>query len=443
MSSHRAGFVTRRSRDRSRFVAAPVIAALAGVAVLVGGAVPGAASSQAVISPSALAPALSYVGGKKGAANAKASPVTIGFVLDRAPVTTHPGNLPAAQAAVALINQNLGGIRGRPLRLVSCYIKQTDAEGATCAQQMINSSAVRVVAQSEVKTGEASFLGTMAGAKPVFGVFTNGPGIRAKNTFYSNGAVQAQLSAVPYIAKVLGAKSVAVLGPDIPGVSTALGRFASLFAAQKVSAKVVLYPATATDLIAPIAASGAASSEAVFVVSSTAGACIALAKAFTQLGIDKKPVVSPTPLCLDTAVKEGLGDNPEWHYVFTSRNPLAPYNRSTATATYVQATEAYGKPDLIVNGYAPQTFGVILTIAKFLNELGPAKATSARMAEKLAAFRGPMFLGDPRIQFGQEPYPAIGSVRALIYKYIGNNKFDLTTRGQWLCPPGVASCPDS
>lgn len=435
--SRRNGTARRcSSRLMLSVVATCVVALVAGAATLL-------ASSSKVIPASPLSVALKYTGGKKGAANPKAAPVVIGFVVDEAPATTHPGNIPAARAAVALINQNLGGIRGRPLKLALCSVKQSEADGATCALEMINNRAVNVVVASELKTGEASFIATMAGTKPVLGVFTNGPGLRAKNTFYTNGAVQAQLAAVAYIAKVLGAGSVSILGPDIPGVSTALGRFATLFGAHKVTSKVVLYPASATDLVAPIAASGAQNSDAILVVASTQANCVAIGKAFAQMGIDRqRPVVTPTPACLDLPVKESLGDNPKWHYVFTTSNPLAPYRRATAVAAYVEATKAYGNTDLLVNGYAPQTFGAILTIAKWLNELGPANATSEAIAQKLASFTGPMFMGDPKIKFGQDPFPTIGSVRALIYEYLGNGRFFGTTKGRWLCPPNVPNCTE-
>jgi len=92
------------------------------------------------------------------------------------------------------------------------------------------------------------------------------------------------------------------------------------------------------------------------------------------------------------------------------------------------------------SGYAPLTFGTILTIAKWMNELGKTSAiTPASIAAKAAAFTGPMYLGDPHLVFGTKPFASIGSVRALFYGYLGKNKFYPEGDGKWVCPPVPAS----
>jgi branched-chain amino acid transport system substrate-binding protein len=320
---------------------------------------------------------------------------------------------------------------------VTCDITSTDAQGAQCAQQMLNNSAVQVVLEGELLTGEASFIDTMAGTKPVVGVFTNGPGLTAKNSFYVDGAVQGQLAAAPYLAKIVKAKTVAILGPDLPGVAPALAKFKAIFGVLGTKATLELYPAASTDLVGPITASGAESANGVFVVSSTSGECIALAKAFTQLSVTT-PVVS-LPACLETAVKQGLGDYPEWTYVFTSDNPSAPYAPASDTAAFVDAMARYNNPGLDNSGYAPLTFGTVLTVVKWLNHLGPANYTGAAISKLAASFTGPMFMGDPHIKFGVPPFPTLGSIRALFYTYHGHGSFTAGAGGQWLCPP-VPTC---
>lgn len=395
------------------------------------------ASSPAPFPSAALSAAVQYVGGTAGAANPDLSPISIGWVSDQTAITGHPGNQAGVDAAVDFVNDNLGGIKGHPLKLVTCDITLTDSQGAQCAQQMLDNSSVQVVLEGELLTGEASFTGTMAGTKPVVGVFTNGPGITAKNSFYLDGAIQGELASVPYLAKIVKAKTVAIIGPNLPGVSSALGMFKKLFGALGVTATLELYPPAATDLVGPITASGAESADGVFVVSSTPGECIALAKAFTQLSVSA--TVVSLPACLETAVKQGLGDYPDWTYVFTSDNPLAPYAPGSDTAAFVAAMARYSSSGLMNSGYAPLTFGTVLTVVKWINQLGPANYTSAAIAQKAASFTGPMFMGDPHIKFGVPPFPTLGSIRALFYTYHGHNDFTAAAGGQWICPP-VPTC---
>ncbi len=414
-----------------------VAAVLAGC-LLIGAA--GVAYAAATKGPpaKALVSALAYVGGKPKAANPKLSPISIGWVSDETALTGHPGNSAGVKAAVALVNHNLGGIAGgHPLKLVTCDITSTASQGASCAQQMLNNPAVKVVAEGELLTGEAPFISTMAGKKPVIGVFTNGTG-SDPDAYYVDGAIQAQLASVTYLALLQKDKTVAVIGPDLPGVSTALGMFVALFQKLGVTATVVTYPPAATDLTASIEASGISTANGAFVVASTTGECVALSKAFTQLGITT-PVVS-LPLCLEPAVKSALGDAPKWTYVFTSKNPNAPYASGSDTAGFDSAMNSYSNPALEDSGYSPLTFGSILTIVKWMNELGsPSAITSAAISAKAAAFTGPMYMGDSTLVFGMPPFTSIGSIRALFYNYLGEDKFKEVSGGQWICPPVPAS----
>jgi branched-chain amino acid transport system substrate-binding protein len=422
----------RRVRVPALAMAAVV---LASTGVIVGSGIPSGASSK--VSAKSVSAALQFVSGKSGAADSKKSPISIGWVSDETALTGHPGNTAGVKAAVALINNNLGGVAGgHPLKLVPCYITTSDSQGASCAQQMLNNPAVKVVIEGELLTGEASFIGTMAGAKPVIGVFTS-PSVTTQNAFYLDGGIPSQLAAVTYIAKTLGAKTVAVLGPNLPGVAAALGMFKALFAALGATATVVLYPSSSTDLEAPIAAANANSSDAIFLATSTTGECIATAKAFTELSITK-PVVS-LPDCLETSVKKALGDYPKWSYVFTSLNPLAAHGATSQTAAFDAAMAAYSNPSLELSGYAANTFGTVLAVASWINQLGASGYTSAAIASTATAFTGPTFMGDPSIKFGVPPFTAIGSIRALIYSYKGKGKFSESTGGSWICPP-VPTC---
>jgi len=434
VAKHDRGDDRNRHRLRGRRTVAGVLAACLVIAAA------GAAYAASTKSPpaSALTAALKYTGGKAKAANPKLSPVSVGWVSDETALTGHPGNTAGVKAAIALVNDNLDGVDGgHPLKLVYCPITTTASQGATCAQTMLNNSQVSVVAEGELLTGETPFISTMAGTKPVVGVFTNGTGTDP-NAYYVDGAIQAQLAVVTYLATIQKAKSVAVLGPDLPGVSTALGMFKALFGALGVNATVILYPNAATDLTASIEASGASGANAIFAVGSTSSECIALSQAFSSLNI-RTPVVS-LPECLEPAVKAALGDYPKWSYVFTSQNPSAPYGKSSQMAAFTAAMTDYSNAADVNSGYAPLTFGTILTIAKWMNELGKTSAiTPTAIAAKAAAFTGPMYLGDPHLVFGTKPFASIGSVRALFYGYLGKNKFYPEGGGKWLCPPVPAS----
>ncbi len=421
-----------RRRGLFAFTLATVLAA--SCATVVATVSSSAASGKPPFPSAALKAALKYDGGTPGAADPKKSPISIGWVSDQTALTGHPGNQSAVDAAVAFINDDLDGIDGHPLKLVTCDITTSDAQGTSCAQQMINNHAVKVVTEGELLTGEANFTDSMAGAKPVIGVFTDGPGLTAKNAFYVDGGIYSQLSLVTYLAKIVGVKSVAMIGPDLPAVAGVLAMFKELFGALGVSSTVVEFPPASTDLISAIAASGAASDGATFLALSTTGECIAVDKALNQLGIHKPTVA--LSFCLQPGVKKGLGDYPKWTYVFTNLNYLAHYAPDSDTAAYVAAMDRYGNPNLLNSGYAPLTFGMILTVAHWLNQLvAQNKYTASAIIHKAATFTGPMWMGDPHIKFGVPPFATIGSTRGLFYTYLGNNKYKADNDGHFVSAP--------
>ncbi|MGH3281285.1 MAG: ABC transporter substrate-binding protein, partial [Trebonia sp.] len=100
---------------------------------------------------------LSYVGGKAGAANSSLPPVTIGYLNEQGDANP-PGALATngAQMAVKYINAELGGVDGHPLKLDTCFTT-TEAQGGTCADQVLADKSLPLVATGGVATGAQTF----------------------------------------------------------------------------------------------------------------------------------------------------------------------------------------------------------------------------------------------------------------------------------------------
>src|SRR4051794_9511446 len=111
---------------------------------------------------------LSYVHGKAGKANPKLSPVYVGWVNQQGgQVVIGAEATPGAQFAVKYINNELGGIGGHPLKLVTCFVQSAEEEGTTCGQKFVNNKSIKVIDEGAVATGIQSLYSTVHGAKPV------------------------------------------------------------------------------------------------------------------------------------------------------------------------------------------------------------------------------------------------------------------------------------
>ena len=178
---------------------------------------PASTSSASAAVPSYI----TYTGGKAGAANPSLSPVEIGYVNDQGGSTVIAGTDPttAAQMGVNWINKYAGGIGGHPLKLVTCFVKNAEAEGLTCAQQFLANPKIDVIAYGAMALGATTIDATVAGKKPIVeGVAINPPDNKTPNDYIL-------FAAVPYIdypwasfAKdYLHAKTAAILYPNQTG----------------------------------------------------------------------------------------------------------------------------------------------------------------------------------------------------------------------------------
>ena len=166
----------------------PAIVGLAVAAALV-------ATATAVAATSALPPPQVlnyqlYVGGK-GKANPKLSPVTIGYINGQGgpPNFNFPQGTHVTEAGVKMVNAELGGVHGHPLKLNECFWAQAEEEGVRCGQQMVNNAGTKAILFGFVTVGNQSIYATVKGTKPIIaGVTANPADPTAKNAYFLNGS---------------------------------------------------------------------------------------------------------------------------------------------------------------------------------------------------------------------------------------------------------------
>jgi hypothetical protein len=108
--------------------------------------------------------------------------------------------------------------------------------------------------------------------------------------------------------------------------------------------------------------------------------------------LDLKNTVVTTGLCFGKQLKDTLGTYPNgWYFADYGINYFM-YDKtlpvSEELAVYIAAVEKFD-PSVDYTGFAGPSFGNVLTVVKFYNELG-ANATSAQLASTAQDFKGPM-----------------------------------------------------
>jgi branched-chain amino acid transport system substrate-binding protein len=373
-----------------------------------------------------------YVGGS-GAADSSLSPVKIGYFNQQggAIEVTHT-NIDGINAAVKYVNEEAGGIGGHPLEVVTCFVANTEEEGQQCGQQFANDDSIVAVVAGPTFIGTESFYAALAGSKPV----ASGVSVSPADTVQDNGAVLyggAKYILAPYATfarDTLGVKSAALVYPEGSGQDEGAAGQASAFEAAGIPIKVVSYPANTPDLTVPLLAAGAQDVDLVMPVINP-NDCVKFAEATRQLGIPDEKVLA-SPICINADVAAGLGgDLPKWLYAVASSLSIDPTDPSVPP--YTDILTAQGQEKSIGDPWVLVGFGQAMTLAKWLNAVGPDSLSSDAIVKEMKAFEGPLILGSPVLQCGKYPEaPAVCNDYTQFYKYDGASDGIFGPNSKWV-----------
>jgi branched-chain amino acid transport system substrate-binding protein len=235
-----------------------------------------------------------------------------------------------------------------------------------------------------------------------------------------------------YAVDVLHAKTAALVYPDIPGITEGAAAIEAGLKAAGVSVTAVGYDESQTDLTSVLVAAHATTADMVIPYSDSTG-CVNLAKSLIQLGItDAKKIVS-APLCLNGQVAAGLGgDFPIWTYAIASSlygDPTDP-----GMPIYMKVTGQYESAADAPDPWNIVAFSQLLSIDRFMNEVGYANLSPSAILAKAKAFTGPVALGAPSLDCGMfSSAPAVCNDRTQFFLYSGKNHW--TKEAGWLQPP--------
>jgi branched-chain amino acid transport system substrate-binding protein len=372
-----------------------------------------------------------YVGGS-GAADTSLEPVKIGYFNQQGgQVEVSNTNVLGVEIAAQYINEEAGGIGGRPVEVVTCYVANTEEEGQQCGQQFANDDSIVAVLSGPTFIGTESFYAALAGSKPV----VHGVSVSATDTVQDTAAVLyggAKYILAPYATfarDTLGVTSAALVYPEGAGQDEAADGQASAFEAAGIPTEVVSYPVDTPDLTVPLLAAGAQDVDLVMPVINP-NECVKFEQAIQQLGIPDEKVLA-SPICINAAVAEELGDLPLWLYAVASSLSIDPTDPSVPP--YTDILTAQGQDQHIGDPWVLVGFGQTMTLAKFMNSLGE-DITSDGIVDEMKAFEGPLILGSPVLECGKYPEaPAVCNDYTQFYKYNGTGEWEQA--GDFVGPP--------
>lgn len=331
---------------------------------------------------------------------ATGEPITIGMInQENTPAGSYPELSQGAAAAIEFVNEQLGGIDGRPIELEVC---NTDfsAEGSTsCGQQFVEDGVPVVMGGIDVFGNGIEVLAENQ-VPFVGGIPVSEQSVKSPNSFqWSGGSWGATVAFADHAANELEAQKVAIVYGEFGSITESAQYAEKVLDAAGVETQLVPYPILSTDISSAIQAAAAGDPDAIFMLAADTG-CAAGYEGMQTLGVTAQryftgACVSPTILgSVDPAATDGT--------IFNVEGPISTDQPNEDSALYQAVIEQYGD-GVDAMGAATVTFRAFMNLYSIMRGLGAEGSTPAGITDALASqVDTPSFMGHPYTCDGEQ-----------------------------------------
>ncbi|MDL9938079.1 ABC transporter substrate-binding protein [Gordonia sp. ABSL1-1] len=324
---------------------------------------------------------------------ATGTPIKIGLINNEdGQAVSQPENREAAEAAATYANENLGGIAGHRIELVTCKQQEDPTSAGNCARQMVENKVAAVVVTSTGQSQVMTPIITGAGIPYVTSVGGGIADLTGDNSFVWTSGASSSLAMATH-AKNNGYKSVVAYSIENPAAIGALETIAKpAFNAVGIDLKIVPIPFGQADATPQVTAGLKDKPEGVIVFGEST-VCTSVLKSLNTLGSTAQ-VMTPQP-CAAPEVVESVGTaGVEGMLVFSNADTVSDDPESVLFRAVMQKYA----PNTSTAGYAVTGYqgmlGLVRATAGLTGEATPAavsKAISTAVAVKLPAGDGITF----------------------------------------------------
>jgi branched-chain amino acid transport system substrate-binding protein len=333
----------------------------------------GCADSQQAAAPSA-APPTSTAPPPTGA------PVKIGLINQENETVAFPEGSKAAQAAVAYLNAERGGIAGRPVELVLCTTGDSAESAVACANKFANDDSVPLVISNTYNSAAVDKV--LVGRKAVLTFNMNVPDMTTKGIFTLDPGTLVPSQVLAQILKDKGARNIAIMYTDDPetkGSVLPLAQTAAKAAGLNVAQNIPV--AAGADYTASVSALDPTKADGILMLLVDTAQCAPVGQALTALGITV-PVASVDICSAPTIVSTG-GVN-SWQFAVTNVGSLDASTGNKDTLEFKRIMSTYGGKDPNLGTVAGYTFGHVLAAADLYTQVGVDSLTPDKLNAALA-----------------------------------------------------------
>ena len=322
------------------------------------------------------------------AADADLEPIRLGMInQEDTPFGSYPEVRVAAEAAVAWINGELGGVAGRPLELLTCVTSFDPDRSRSCALELIEAGVVAFVGGVDV-TSDGSIAEIEAAGLAVFGgVPATLAQQRSDRVFAFSGGDVGALAAFLSHASETGVSTVVIgFGEGVPSFEVAARDYGQAVGEMLgLEVELVPYPILTEDPTVVFDPADEADADAVVVLAATSS-CAPFMRAASESGRQ----LYLTGACADVQALATAGGATSG-VLF---NAEGWFDSTLADAAIYQAvTERYAEEPAF--GAATVSFRGVMNLYALMLEAGPDLSTEILVDLARSSRMRPSFWGHP------------------------------------------------
>jgi branched-chain amino acid transport system substrate-binding protein len=329
------------------------------------------------------------------AADPDLPPIRLGMInQEDTPLGSYPEVRVAAEAAVAWINAELGGVGGRPVELLTCVTSFDPDRSRACALDLLDAGVVAFVGGVDVTSDGSIDEIEAAGLAEFGGVPANLAEQRSDRVFaFSGGDVGALAAFLQHASETGASRALIAYGEGVPSFEVAARDYARAVGEMLgLTIELVPYPIFTDDPSVVFGPAGAADADAVLVLAATSS-CVP----FMRAASESDAQLYLTGACANAEAIDAAGDAAS-SVLF---NAEGSFDGALADAAIFRAvTERYA--DEPAFGAGTVSFRGVMNLYALLLDTGPDPTTDALVDLARSARRRPSFWGYPYTCDGEQ-----------------------------------------
>lgn len=374
-------------------------------------------------------------GGSNGSAadssGAKASgeAIKVGLFNPSKGPATQPGVTTGKQAAVDYINNQIGGINGRPIEIVDCGIDQTAPESTvSCANQFVEAGVVAAIDGFNAESAAAVPILTAAKIPLVGQIpFSTITGASPANRVYFGPPPAAFLVGFMQQLKAEGKTSLTLANADLPQAHQVFdGLMKPLGAQLGIDVKSVYYPPTGpnfTQLASQLAEGNPAA--AGLMTSPNDNVCTKLAQSLRSVKYEGTMFMAACTDFIDTLGAQAVGAqtySPFWQPPALDATPAEVKGNLETAQKFIDDQNG------TAGFYAYGTFSILADFATTVGNAKLTEYTGPSVLRTLKAIKDYQSFIGPKLTCGKTTSPNC-TTEMLLFNVVGDKKTEPATGG--------------